>query len=376
MVKKEKNILYLGLVSFFTDISSEMIFPVLPIFLTTVLKANMAVVGLIEGVAESTSAILKLFSGMLSDKFKKNKLFVFVGYTLSALMKPLLAISNSWTHVMAIRFLDRVGKGIRTSPRDKLIASYTTRNNIGKYFGLHRTLDTLGAIFGTIITAVLLHFFMSDFKLIFLLSFIPGLISLFVLSMVKEQKCRKTRDASFKIEFRDLSPKLKKFFVVVVIFNLANFSYAFFLLRAKEFVTLALIPIIYLTYNLTYAGLSLPFGKLSDKVGKRRILSAAYILFGLMSLGFAFTANSVTIWVLFLVYGIFMALTDGISRAYVSELENKKRGTALGIYHGIVGITTLPANLIGGLLWNHIGVVAPFVYASVISLVSSLLLML
>jgi MFS family permease len=372
----KKNIWYLGWTSFFTDVSSEMIFPILPIFLTTVLKANMAVIGLIEGIAESASAFLKLISGWFSDKFGKKKPLVIAGYSLSTITKPLLALSTHWTHVLGVRVFDRVGKGIRTAPRDALIAASTAKKERGKGFGLHRTLDTSGAIVGTLIAFFILQKFFEDaFRLIFWLSFIPGLIAVLILIFaVKESKVREEKKYSF--DFNNLNPNLKRFLFVILLFNLANFSYAFFILRAQDIgLLIALIPLVYLVYNLFYAFFSIPAGKLSDIVGRKSVLSVGFLLFGMTSLGFAFFANTMTVWFLFALYGLFMAVTDGVSRAYVSDLSTKEeRGTTLGAYHTIVGITVLPANFIGGLLWYNINVFAPFVYAAILSITASLLL--
>ncbi|MFH1848795.1 MAG: MFS transporter [archaeon] len=371
-----KNVLWLGWVSFFTDVSSEMIFPILPIFLTTVLKANMAAVGFIEGIAESTSALLKMFSGVISDKYRKNKLMVLLGYGFSTVTKPLLAVSTSWTHVLGVRFADRVGKGLRTSPRDALIAASVSRGERGKYFGLHRMMDTLGAILGTIIAATLLNIFVGNFRLIFWLSLIPGTIAiLIIIFCVKEKKTETNKD--FKFSLKGLPGSYKRFLFVVTVFNLSFFSYAFFILRAQDMgVAIALIPVVYLVYNLVYAGLAMPAGHLSDRIGRRNVLAIGYLLFGITCLGFAFFATDITIWALFALYGLFMAITDGVSRAYVSDVvEEGRRGTALGVYHTIVGVTVFPANFIGGILWSLMGVTAPFIYAFILSGISSVLML-
>ena len=376
--KSKKNVLKLGFVSFFTDVSSEMIFPILPIFLTTILKANMAIVGLIEGIAESTSSLLKMVSGYFSDRFKRKKPLVIAGYSLSTATKPLLAVASHWLHVLFVRFSDRVGKGIRTAPRDSLIASSTAKKVRGKYFGLHRMLDTLGAIVGTLIAFLLLKIFIGEnaFRIIFWLSAVPGIIAVLILILgVKESRGVELKK-KFSFNFKELNPTFKKFLFVLLIFNLANFSYAFFILRAKDIgLLLALIPLVYLVYNIFYAGFSIPAGKLSDKFGRKSIISLGFLLFGLTCLGFAFIANNITIWILFAFYGLFMALTDGVSRAYVSDLvTEEKRGTALGAYHTLVGITVFPANFIGGILWQKINVFAPFVYAAILSIIAAVLI--
>ncbi|MBN2096329.1 MFS transporter [Candidatus Peregrinibacteria bacterium] len=375
--KSQKNVFRLGLTSFFTDMSSEMIFPVLPVFLITVLGANMAVIGLIEGIAESSAALLKLFSGWFSDKVGKKKPLIIAGYSLSALTKPLLALATHWGHVLGIRFLDRVGKGLRTAPRDSLIAASAGKNERGAKFGLHRTMDTAGAIAGTLVAFFILQQFLGDaFRLIFLLSAVPGLIAVLILVFGVKEVRQETAGKKIHFNFKACNPALKRFLLAIAFFNLANFSYAFFILRANDIkLALFLIPIVYLVYNMVYAAFSIPMGRLSDRIGRKTILTAGILLFGMTSLGFGFMATAITIWPLFALYGLFMAVTDGVSRAYVSDLAaDDKRGFALGTYHTIVGITVLPANFIGGLLWQTINVQAPFVYAAVFSAISALLL--
>lgn len=373
---KSRNVFRLGLTSFFTDVSSEMIFPILPLFLTTVLNAPMSIIGLIEGIAESVAALLKFVSGWISDKLGKKKPLVIAGYSLSTVTKPLLAIASHWTHVLGVRVFDRIGKGIRTAPRDALIAASVEEKKRGRSFGLHRMMDTAGAVVGTLIASfILMKYLGGAFKLIFLLSFIPGAIAVLILIFgVKEVKDHVQK--RFEVGFQDNNPMLKRFLWIIAIFNLANFSYAFFILRAQNIgMLIALIPLIYLVYNLVYAFFAIPAGKLSDRFGRRIVLFSGLLLFGITALGFAFIANSFTIWILFALYGLFMAITDGVSRAYVSDLAvSEKRGRALGTYHMIVGITVLPANLIGGFLWDKVNVQAPFIFAAVLSIISALLL--
>jgi MFS family permease len=317
-----------------------------------------------------------MLSGWFSDKFGKKKPLVIAGYSLSTITKPLLAIATSWTHVLGVRIADRVGKGLRDAPRDALIAASTTKKNRGKSFGLHRALDTAGAFAGTLIAFFILQKYANDFKLIFWLSFIPGAIAVLILIFaVKDSNAKSERRYSFN--FKNLNPNLKKFLFISLLFSLANFSYAFFILRATNVgFVLAIVPLVYLVYNLFYAVFSVPAGKLSDRIGRRNVLFIGFLLFGIMSLGFAFIAGTFTIWVLFALYGLFMAITDGVSRAYVSDLSIKEeRGTVLGTYNTIIGIAVFPANFIGGLLWQKVNVTAPFVYAAVLSLVSALLLL-
>ncbi|MBN2307306.1 MFS transporter [Candidatus Peregrinibacteria bacterium] len=374
----KKNVFRLGLTSFFTDMSSEMIFPVLPIFLTTVLGANMAVIGFIEGVAESAATILKMLSGWFSDKFGKKKPLIVAGYSLSTITKPILAITNHWWQVLAIRIADRVGKGLRTAPRDALITASVGEKERGAKFGLHRAMDTGGAIVGTLIAFLILERYLEGaFKIIFLLSAIPGLIAIVVLTLGVKDSPQKVESKKFSFDFSECDPALKRFLWAIAFFNMANFSYAFFILRADDIgLALFLIPLVYFVYNTVYAAFSIPLGKLSDRIGRRAVLTAGVLLFGITCLGFGFVANTLTIWFLFALYGLFMAVTDGVSRAYVSDLAaTNKRGLAFGTYHAIVGITVLPANFIGGVLWHSINVQAPFIYAALLSVISALLLM-
>ncbi|MBI5072409.1 MFS transporter, partial [Candidatus Woesearchaeota archaeon] len=277
-----KNVVWLGVVSLLTDISSEMLFPIIPIFLTTVLKANMAVVGFIEGIAEATSAFLKLIAGIAADRWKNNKLLTIVGYGSSTVAKPFLAIATIWQHVLAVRIIDRIGKGIRTTPRDALLAGSVSEKERGKYFGLHRTMDTIGAVCGVLITTGLLLVWgaaEASFRKIFWISFIPAALAVIILFLfvhdVKtktEQKKQKTFNL-FKA-WKKLNKNLKVFYGIMVFFNLASFSYAFFILRAQNVgFAIALIPILYLVYNIFYAVTAYPAGKISDYLGRNIVLA-------------------------------------------------------------------------------------------------------
>jgi len=373
----EKNVFWLGLTSFFTDTSSEMIFPILPVFLTAVLHANMAIVGLIEGVAEACSSILKLYSGWLSDRLGKRKVLIVAGYALSAITKPMFGFATTWTHALAARVMDRTGKGIRTSPRDALIAASVTKER-GKWFGMHRMMDTLGAVAGTIIAILLLSRFSGEhaFRLIFWLSLIPGLLAVIVLIAFVREAGSPPASRRPALAWKALPSAYKRFVMISGLFGLANFSYAFFLLRAHNLgMMLALIPLLYLVYNLFYAFTSLPAGQLADRFGKRAVLVVGWLLFAVTSFGFAKVAEMRTLWLLFAMYGIFMGITDGVARAYISDLvEEKRRGTALGVYNMLLGLLILPANLLGGILWDRFGVSIPFLAAAIIGAIAALLL--
>ncbi len=396
------NVIWLGIVSLLTDVSSEMIFPIMPLFLSLVLKANMAVIGFIEGFAEGTSAILKFISGIIVDKFENKKSLTTIGYALSAFSKPFLTIASMWQHVLIVRILDRFGKGIRTTPRDALIMASVNKKERGKYFGLHRTLDSIGAVIGIALATILLYYLgssESSYRTIFWLSFIPGFIAVVLLvlfvkeagsSRNKNEKIRKTNSITVnkKINSKTSStipkfnllkiwklftPDLKKFFIIAALFNLASFSYAFFLLRAQNIgVAVALIPVLYFVYNVFYAASSYPAGKISDYLGRNNVLIAGYLLFAVTALGFGFYATTFTLWILFALYGIVLGLTDGVSRAFVADLADKKySGTAFGSYYMIIGLTIFPANVIGGLLWKNFSAQIPFLVAAILAVIAT-----
>jgi MFS family permease len=383
--KKElkKNVYALGLTSFFTDVSSEMILALLPLFLTA-LGAGKTVIGLIEGIAEFTASTLKTFSGWISDKLKKRKLLIVIGYTLSTVTKPFIAVAGNWGQVLLVRFLDRVGKGVRTSPRDALIAESIEPHERGKYFGFHRMMDTSGAVVGTLLASLFLFVFskyfqmdlMFQYRTIFWIALIPGMIAVITLVLyVKEPRFAETRQKV--LSFRQALPKrFLMFLVVVAVFHLAQFSYAFFILRASDLgVVVPLIPIIYLVYNLVYAGTAMPFGQLSDRIGKRNVLGVGFVIGGLMCFGFAFASQPWHAWALFVLAGLAAAIIDTVPRAMVPALVPAEvKGTAYGVYYMIIGVLDLPASLVVGLLWDLIGPAVAFSYAAVLTLSAAILL--
>jgi MFS family permease len=374
--KISKDVKLLGVTSLFTDFASEMIFPILPIFLTVTLGAPVVLVGLIEGVAESTASILKTFSGYISDKLRMRKALVIKGYTLSALTKPILALSVLWQHVLIARFLDRVGKGVREAPRDALIASSNSHER-GRAFGLHRAFDTSGAVLGNLAAFLLLSKFVAaDFRTIFWIALIPAILSVFFIFPVKESRPRKVKE-KVKFSFKPFSKRYKKFVAIASLFYLGNFSYAFFILKAADLgVVIAFIPLVYLAYNVFYAGFSYPVGIFSDKVSKRNVLASGYFTFFLLTALFAFTTKQYYVWLLFPLYGVFKAITDGVSRAFVSDLTpDRYRATGLGLYQTSIGLAILPASIIAGLLWDIISPQATFLFASALSLLATILLL-
>ncbi len=388
----KKNVFVLGIVSFFTDISSEMLYPIIPIFLTTVLGAPFAIVGLIEGVAESTASILKVVSGWISDKTGKRKPFVIYGYSLSAISKPVLALAYTWHFVLGARFLDRFGKGLRTSARDALIADSTDTQYRGKAFGFHRALDTMGAVIGPLLTLALLFYLNGSYRLMFLVAFIPAIISVVLLVLfVSEKKSEKKEGLGFKLS--DFNREFKLFLAVSIIFAIGNSSNAFLILRARNIfenfggvpsviasvfgsmAVLAVVILTYVVYNITYSLASMPAGMLSDRFGRRNLIVGGFLIFSLVYLGFALANQGYEIWLLFAVYGFYIAMTDGVGTAFVVDMvPTEKRGTAIGIYNTAIGLMALASSVIAGLLWDHIGAYAPFLLGSVMALAAAVLL--
>jgi MFS family permease len=371
-----KNVFVLGLVSFFNDVASEMIYPIVPIFLTSVLAAPVAIVGLIEGIAESTASILKFVSGWLSDKFQKRKPFVVLGYSFSAISKIFLSLAHSWPFVLFARFIDRFGKGTRTSARDALIAESSENLVRGRSFGFHRALDTLGAVVGPLIALLAIHFLDNKFRLIFFLAFIPAFIAILLLIfLVKEKKKELISSSTFHFNWRNFDPSFKIFLLISFIFALGNSSDAFLILRAQNLgLSVSLIVLTYVLFNFTYAIFSTPAGIISDKIGPKKVLLAGFLLFSAVYLFFGLAHSSLFLWLLFPIYGIYMALTEGVGKAYISNLiPQEKTGTAFGVYQTTIGLCTFFASLIAGLLWTYIGVSAPFIFGSLMAVISAFL---
>ncbi|MEK7114826.1 MAG: MFS transporter [Patescibacteria group bacterium] len=380
------NVWWLSATSFFTDISSEMIFPILPIFLKDVLGASFGLIGLIEGLAEGLGSILKYFSGYLSDKIHKRKGLTLLGYSISALSKLFFALAQSPLTVLFFRSLDRTGKGVRTSPRDALIAESVNESERGKYFGIHRASDTAGAVIGTLIAVGLLFYFDNDIvnaiRSILLISFIPAAIGVLLLLFVREPKfvvksIHQLADKKKLFQFGRFSRDFKIFLVAAALFGLANYSYSFYILRANDVgVMIAFIPLIYLIYNIFYALSSYPAGRLSDKIGRAPVLIGAFVLFAALNLAFAFEAGKLSIWFLFALYGLFIGLTDGVFKAFVSDLVSREsQGEGFGIYHTVIGFATLFGNLGAGLIWQTYGAIWPFIISAVLIILAGLIIL-
>ncbi|MHA1743887.1 MAG: MFS transporter [Candidatus Heimdallarchaeota archaeon] len=365
------NILLLGIVSFLNDLSSEMVIPILPMFITA-LGGSGLIVGLIGGLRDSISSILKVLAGYWSDKYGKRKIFVSSGYLTSAFFKLCLSLSKMWQHVLAFASLERIGKGLRTAPRDAIIADSMPKER-GKGFGIHRAMDTLGAIAGSIVVFLLFWFFGLSFRSIILVAAVLAFLSLIPLYFVKERK-RKAQNINLKIGLKNLPKPLKLFILVSGVFALANFSYMFFILRAQEFFvgrsSVGIPILLYVFFNIFYATFAIPFGRLSDKIGRRKVIVFGYLLFSLTSLGFVFLSSLPAFIALFALYGMVYAMVDGNQRAFVSDLSSEElRATALGTFHTTVGLAALPASLMAGILWQ-INPSMTFAYGAIVSAVS------
>ncbi|MFQ5856477.1 MAG: MFS transporter [Anaerolineae bacterium] len=368
----QTNVVALGLVSLFQDISSEMIYPLLPLFLANVLGADKVIIGLIEGIAESTASLLKVFSGWLSDRSGRRKAWAVGGYSLSALVKPIIALATAWPFVLVVRFLDRVGKGVRTAPRDALLAASSPAESRGRSFGLHRAMDTAGAVAGPLLAYALLPVFSGNYRPIFALTLIPGLISVALLIfLVRERRVEASpaQRQGLKLSLAPFDRPFRLFLLAVLVFTLGNSSDAFLLLRANATgVPGVQIPLLWLVFNVVNALASTPAGALSDRMGRRGVIISGYGVFALVYLGFAGANTAWQIWLLFAAYGLYYGLTDGVQRAYAADLVPAHlRGTAFGIYHTLTGLALFPASLVAGWLWQTVGVPAPFFYGAAMS---------
>ncbi len=365
------NVISLGLVSFFTDASSEMIYPLIPIFLTSVLKATPVALGLIEGVAEATASILKWASGLLSDKLRKRKPLVITGYTISSVSRPLIGLAGNWPFVLLIRFADRLGKGIRTSPRDALIADSTPPEKFGTAYSLHRAMDHAGAVAGPVIAFSLLSFANLSLRTVFLLAFVPGILALLTLVFgVRESQAKKsclqgkTHKGRGKLE--------KKFFLyltVVLFFTIGNGSDAFILLKMGEGTrSPAFVPLMWAAFHVLKSAFSLPAGIAADRWSKKGVLCTGWSVFAVSYLIFAFSADYANFLIGLGIYAFYYALTEGVEKAIVAELvPEDARGTAFGAFHLTTGMGSLPASLIFGYLWKLFGAKVAFIASSIIA---------
>ena len=375
--KISKQVFILGMVSLFTDIASEMLYPVTPIFLTTVLGSSMALVGVIEGIAEVTAGLLKGYFGNLSDKVGKRSIFVMIGYGISALSKPLPGIFQNIPVVLTSRVSDRIGKGIRTAPRDALLASYSDGNS-GAVFGFHRGMDTLGAAIGPVVALILLNFYPNNFQLIFLIAFIPSVIALSFTFLVKDKQITsKIKSRKNYLEFWKSAPEqYKKVLILISIFSLVNSSDVFLILKSQNITKSSSLAIFgYVFYNVIYAAASYPLGGLSDKLGKQKIFTFGLIIFSVVYFGFALVDDINFIWILFALYGLYAAATEGVSKAWISDLiPDEQRGSAIGLLTMLTSFSVMIGSFLTGILWDHFGSSVPFLISAIISLVISVLI--
>jgi len=369
------NVLILGLVSLLTDISSEMIYPLLPLFVTSVLGAGPAFLGVIEGVAESTAALLKLASGIISDRVEGRKPLVLAGYSLSSLSRPLIAMAGSPFFVLLVRFTDRIGKGIRTSPRDALIADSTDAAMRGKAFGFHRSLDHTGAIIGPLLATALLTWFVSDLRTVFWLAAIPGILAV-ILIVAKVRDIPRTPVAATARPGIAPGGNIRAYLLILLLFTLGNSSDVFLLLRAGQLgVTPARIPLLWTFFHLVKMLTSMPFGTLSDRIGRRGVIITGWGVYALAYIGFGLATTELQIWLLFAWYGLFYGMTEGVEKAYLSDLtQPEERGSAFGWYNFAVGVGALPASLLFGLIWQSWSPQTAFAFGAGLACLAALLL--
>jgi len=389
--KLPRNVFAISLVSLLNDASSEIIYPLLPVFLSITLGASPGIVGLIEGAAESVSSLLKLFAGYFSDRRGKRKALVVLGYSLASFARPLLAFATSWYHVLAIRLTDRVGKGIRSAPRDAMIADTVAIEERGLAFGFHRAMDHTGAVVGPLIGYLLVMLFAADrnsptagdFTRIFLLASIPALAAVLVVTFfVREpQKPKTVQDlrvsTPLSFSLRGFDSNFKRFLLIIALFTLSNSSDAFLLLRAQSAgVSVATIPLLWAMLHVSKVISSLVGGDLSDRLGRRRLIVSGWILYAAVYAGFAFVTSAISVWVLFLVYGIYFGLAEGAEKALVADLVRpEQRGTAYGLYNLAFGITVLPASLLMGALWTWRGPAPAFLVSGALGATAAVLML-
>jgi len=380
----DTNVFFMGLTSFFTDISSELIFTLVPLFLSDVWGATSTIVGLVGGLSDSADSIFRIFSGWFSDKIGKRKVLATMGYSISTVAKPFMLLANTWGAVIGVRIGDRIGKGVRSSSRDALIADSVDEKERGRSFGLHRAMDTAGAVVGLIIAAIIVYMIPGDkfhmtreaYHWMVVVAIIPAVLAvLVILTLVRERKkVASAAQASTgkPVGLTPFSNQFKLFLVIIGLFTLGNSSDFFLILEAQRVKTpLLQVVLMLVLFNLTYALLSTPMGVLSDKIGRKRVITAGWLIYGLVYIGFALSGIIWQIWALFAVYGVYYAICDGAAKAFVADLvPANRRGTAYGIYNGVVGLVALPASLIAGVLWGNIAPAAAFYFGAGLALLA------
>lgn len=377
----------LGFVSLFADICSEMTYPINPLFITQVLGAPAWALGLIEGIAESTASLLKLYSGWLSDRVGRRKPFAVAGYFMGAIGKPMVGAASSWWQVLVARFVDRTGKGLRTAPRDALVAENCDADQRGRAFGFHRSMDTAGAVLGPFLGFALIRLWLGEadightFRVLYAVAFLPGIVSVLILwAFVRERRRPQnapTAERPALPSWHNLSPAFKAYLGIVALFSLGNSSDAFLLLRAQK--DMGADPmhllLLYSSFNVVEAALGYPAGKLSDRVGRRALIAAGYGVFAIVYFGFAAYTNVAAVWFFFIIYGLYYTLTQGVQRALAADLAHPdRRATEIGAFHMVVGLAALPASFMAGQLYDHVSHGAPFLLGAACATAAAILL--
>ena len=398
----DRNVFWAGVTSFLMDVSSEMIYSLVPIFLSSVLGVNKSLIGLIEGIAEATASMVKMFSGWFSDHIGRRKPLMLFGYGISTLSRPLLALSTGWGMVLGARFIDRFGKGVRTAPRDAIIADSAPRHELGRSFGFHRAMDQFGAVVGPAIAFVVLALHPGQYRLVFWISMIPGVICVAVIWLFIRER-RRPRPAAPEAasgavggaapaggpaaaappsgtlweRLGRLRGPLLSYLLVTAIFYLGNSSDVFLILRAQDLgVSAVLIPILYLMFNLVYSALSIPAGLLADRVGRRKVALIGFAVFAITYAWMALASSAAAAWGVFALYGVYMGISDGNGRALLGEFSTgERRGTAFGAYHMVVGLMALPASIIAGVLYDNVSPSAPFWVGAAAAVVAGVLML-
>lgn len=371
----EWNIFFTGLTSFFTDTTTKMIYAIMPLFLLSI-GASKTELSLIEGLAESTASILKALSGWWSDRIGRNKPFMVVGYAMTTILSPLFSIVYTPLQVLMIRFAERVGKGIRTAPRDSLIAGSSCEGKKGRSFGFHKAMDNSGAIVGPLLAFAVLSAFPGDYRKVFLLSAVPGLVGVMAIVLFVREAKKNKDELPGKISLKDFPRSFYMFLVIAFIFTLGNSTDALLLVKAKDIGIQALfIPLVYLIFNSVSVILAVPAGMLSDRFGRERLIIFGFLLYSIIYFGFGRTNDKAAVILLFVLYGLYSAATDGVQKALVSDLiDQDKRGTGLGIYNSIIGITLLPASLIAGILYDRVNNRAPFYFGAAMAMAAAVMM--
>ncbi len=367
----ERNIFFTGLTSFFTDTSVKMIYSIMPLFLLSI-GASKTAISLIEGIAESTSALLKTFSGYWSDRIRRNKPFMVFGYGLTALVTPFYALAAAPVHVLMLRFTERIGKGIRVAPRDSLIAGSVMKNQTGRNFGFHKAMDNSGAIVGPLAAFALLYFFPLNYQNIFLLATLPALAGVLTIILFIHE-ARKPEGVPYQFKFKQLPKKYYFFLAVIFVFSLGNSTDALLLVRTSETgIKPMYVPFIYMLFNMVSVMVAIPIGRLSDRIGREKLLIAGFLVYAVVYFTFG-ASNEIHVYVfLFALYGFYSALTDSSQKAMISDLAAAEhRGSGYGIYHALLGISLLPASLIAGLLYDRWSAGAPFFFGGTMALAAA-----